>query len=145
MKIQMFRLSMTVSQIGLMESCMCHHCHGGPSPTRLTPPKLSMTKWAALCCHGGPPWLAGWPPTGLIPPGWLSPTKLSVMKWAALWSHVCVVVEDHPRLADPPCLAWECDGWLGCSAFTLTKLTCYKIFVVFLSHQMLSKILSLAR
>ncbi len=30
-----------------------------------------------------------------------------------------------PLAGWPPCLAWECDGWLGRSAFTLTKRTCY--------------------
>ncbi len=65
---ELFRLSMTVSQIGLMESCLHHHYHwcGGPPP-QLTP-------------------LAGYP---------------------------------------LPCLAWECDRWLGHSAFMLTKHTCW--------------------
>ncbi len=58
------------------------------------------------------------------------PPKLSVTKQTALWSCVCVIMEEPPGwltpwLADPPCLAWERDGWLGRSAFTLTKRTCF--------------------
>ena len=49
--------------------------------------------------HGGPP-----------PPGWLIPPWLT----------------DPPWLADPPLAGWTppCDGWLGRSAFALTKRTC---------------------
>ncbi len=79
------------------ESCTCRrHCCGrgtppphplADPPTGLTPPKLSATKQhslmeSCLChhCHGGP----------LPPPAW-----------------------------------WQRDGWLGRSAFTLTKRTCF--------------------
>ena len=75
-----------------------------------------------LCHRGGgpPPWLATLP-------------KLHVMKQAALWSHVCGIVETPlagwltppPGGLTHPCLAWERDGWLGRSAFRLTKRTCF--------------------
>ncbi len=77
-----FRLSATVSRIGLMESCTCRHCHhcGGETP----PPTTTPTSWL---------------------PHWLTPPRLSVTKRAALWSHVCVIMEDcppDPLLADTP-------------------------------------------
>ncbi len=49
----LFRLSMTVSQIGPMESHTCCCCHGGPPPPHwlATPPKLHVMMWAALWSH----------------------------------------------------------------------------------------------
>ena len=79
-----------------MESCMCCCC-----------------RCHCHChCHGGPP-PTSWPPH----------------KGAALWSHVCVIMEDPPSgwLTPPPLpgMAWDRDGWLGRSAFSLTKRTCF--------------------
>ena len=64
--LSVFRPSATVSRIGLMESCTCRRCCGGPP--------------------------------------------------------------FHPPLTNHHlCLAWEPDGWLGRSAFTLTKRTCSQV------------------
>ncbi len=58
-RLLVFRPSATVSRIGLMESRVHHHCHGGPPPL----------------CLLTPPWLA-------------TPLQLHIMMQAALWSHV---------------------------------------------------------
>ncbi len=44
-----FRPSATVSQIGLMESHLCHHCHGGTPPPNRAPPWYDnmMDVWVA--------------------------------------------------------------------------------------------------
>ncbi len=39
------RPSATVSRIGLMESCTCRHCRGGPPPPPLTPPHRLPSHW----------------------------------------------------------------------------------------------------
>ncbi len=36
-----FRPSATLCRIGLMESCLHHHCHGGPPPLASRPPRLA--------------------------------------------------------------------------------------------------------
>ena len=47
-----FRPSATVSRIGLMESCTCHRCCGGPPPPHwLTPPRPCAMKQATLWSH----------------------------------------------------------------------------------------------
>ncbi len=72
------------------------------------------------CCGGPPPPLAD-------PPGWLPPPpKLHAMTQGTLWSHVCVVVVEDPPPPQPPPPALR-DGWLGRSASTLTKRTCYSM------------------
>ncbi len=90
-----FRPSVTVSRIGLTESCRCRPCR---SPTSWPPPpKLSAMKQCSLMelclcrhCCGGPPYRA----------------------------------DPLPHRTDLPAW-WQPDGWLGRSAFALTKRTCH--------------------
>ncbi len=42
-----------------------------------------------------------------------------------------------PPLPPPPCLAWEHNGWLGRSAFTLTKRACYSCHALCEKHKKL--------
>ncbi len=74
----LFSPSATVSRNGLVESCLCRHCHwcGGPPypPGWLATPKVARDKAgrlmeSCLCWRGGPPpWLAE-PPWWWTPPG----------------------------------------------------------------------------
>ena len=65
-RMSFFRPSATVSRIGLLESrlrrpCHCHWC-GGPPP-KVVCDKASSLMESCVCYHGGPPLLAGWPPS----------------------------------------------------------------------------------
>ena len=62
-------------------------------------------------CHGGPP-----PKVACDEAGSLMELCLCHCRGGA-----------PPLLAGWPPLAWECDGWLGRLAFTLTKRTCFEL------------------
>ncbi len=101
-----FRPSATVSQIGLMESHLCH-CRGGPPPPHPLagyppPPKVVLDEAGSLmesclCHYGGPP------------PGWLPP---ACDEAGSLMDSCLCLAEDPPGWLTP--LAWHenvMDGW----------------------------------
>ncbi len=81
---------------------------------------------SCTCCCGGPPlpWLAGPSPLAGWPPlaSWLAGLS-PLTGWPPLASWLAGL---SPLAGWPPPPAWwQRDGWLGRSAFTLTKRTCF--------------------